>query len=55
MVSALRTTTPGWEGVEDGFVMKALTGGWTNAVFRCSKPGGDNSTVLLRSYGKATE
>lgn len=53
--SALRATTPGWEGVEDGFAMKALTGGMTNAVFRCSKPGGENSTVLLRSYGQGTE
>eukprot|EP00904_Undaria_pinnatifida_P013937 jgi/Undpi1/9674/HiC_scaffold_27.g12130.m1 len=35
--------------------MKALTGGMTNAVFRCSKPSGDNSTVLLRSYGEGTE
>lgn len=35
--------------------MRALTGGMTNAVFRCSKPGGDNQTVLVRSYGKGTE
>ncbi len=35
--------------------MRALTGGMTNAVFRCSKPGGENQTVLLRSYGKGTE
>lgn len=54
-LSALRATTPGWEGVEDSFAMKALTGGMTNAVFRCSKPGGENSTVLLRSYGQGTE
>lgn len=38
-----------------GFSMRALTGGMTNAVFRCSKPGGENQTVLLRSYGKGTE
>lgn len=35
--------------------MRVLTGGMTNAVFRCSKPSGDNQTVLLRSYGKGTE
>lgn len=62
---ALRATTPGWRDAENdetrrdemtaGFTMRALTGGMTNAVFRCSKPGGDNQTVLLRSYGKGTE
>lgn len=62
---ALRATTPGWMDAENdqkrrdeitaGFTMRALTGGMTNAVFRCSKPGGDNQTVLLRSYGKGTE
>lgn len=38
-----------------GFSMRALTGGMTNAVFRCSKHAGENRTVLLRSYGKGTE
>ncbi|CAN0186443.1 unnamed protein product, partial [Ectocarpus fasciculatus] len=64
-VRALRATTPGWRDSENdherreemasGFSMRALTGGMTNAVFRCSKPGGENQTVLLRSYGKGTE
>eukprot|EP00903_Cladosiphon_okamuranus_P017687 g16286.t1 len=62
---ALRATTPGWRDAEKdekrpdemaaGFTMRALTGGMTNAVFQCSKPGGVNQTVLLRSYGKGTE
>ncbi|CBN79735.1 choline/ethanolamine kinase [Ectocarpus siliculosus] len=62
---ALRATTPGWRDSENdherreemasGFSMRALTGGMTNTVFRCSKPGGENQTVLLRSYGKGTE
>ncbi|CAM9340075.1 unnamed protein product [Ectocarpus sp. 8 AP-2014] len=62
---ALRATTPGWRDSENdherreemasGFSMRALTGGMTNAVFRCSKPGGKNQTVLVRSYGKGTE
>ncbi|CAM9704225.1 unnamed protein product [Pylaiella littoralis] len=62
---ALRATTPGWRDTENdhkrrqeliaGFSMQALTGGMTNAVFRCSKPSGENQTVLLRSYGKGTE
>ncbi|CAM9210738.1 unnamed protein product [Scytosiphon promiscuus] len=62
---ALRATTPGWRDAENdpkrreeitaGFTMRTLTGGMTNAVFRCSKPGGDNQTVLLRVYGKGTE
>ncbi|CAN0548281.1 unnamed protein product, partial [Ectocarpus sp. 12 AP-2014] len=65
IVRALRETTPGWRDFENdherqeemasGFSMRALTGGMTNAVFRCSKPGGENQTVLLRSYGKGTE
>ncbi|CAN0312635.1 unnamed protein product, partial [Hapterophycus canaliculatus] len=62
---ALRATTPGWRDAENdhkdreelnaGFDMRALTGGMTNAVFRCSKPSGDNQTVLLRVYGQGTE
>lgn len=43
------------QGLAGAFSMNALTGGMTNAVFRCSKPGGENQTVLLRSYGKGTE
>lgn len=37
------------------FCIKTLAGGMTNKVFLCSKPGGENQTVLLRSYGKGTE
>lgn len=45
---------------ERAFSMRALTGGMTNAVFRCSKLGGidgagENDTVLLRSYGGGSE
>ncbi|CAM9774066.1 unnamed protein product, partial [Phaeothamnion confervicola] len=59
----LRRTTPGWERVseaEDGvslstFRMETLTGGMTNLVFKCTKPGGRNSRVLLRAYGDGNE
>lgn len=67
---ALRATTSGWKDTDTdkdhghgqqeddlaaGFSMRALTGGMTNAVFRCSKASGHNRTVLLRSYGNGTE